>query len=92
MRRGGLLVLILCLMASACARGQTTAGPQPETQASTAPAGTVPPSSEVAAPSDAPSADVVENLAFTADLVGGGQLEGGDLAGRDVVLWFWAPW
>ena len=29
---------------------------------------------------------------FTADLVGGGQLSGGDLAGRDVVLWFWAPW
>ena len=31
-------------------------------------------------------------LDFSAPLVGGGQLEGGDLAGRDVVLWFWAPW
>ena len=31
-------------------------------------------------------------LGFTAPLVGGGQLEGGDLEGRDVVLWFWAPW
>lgn len=42
--------------------------------------------------SEAAAAGVPANLAFTADLVGGGQLEGGDLAGRDVVLWFWAPW
>ena len=31
-------------------------------------------------------------LDWTAPLVGGGQLTGGDLAGGDVVLWFWAPW
>ena len=29
---------------------------------------------------------------FVADLVGGGQIDANDLAGRDVVLWFWAPW
>lgn len=29
---------------------------------------------------------------FTARVVGGGELEGSSLKGRDVVLWFWAPW
>lgn len=29
---------------------------------------------------------------LTGDLVGGGQLDANDLVGRDVVLWFWAPW
>lgn len=29
---------------------------------------------------------------FVADQVGGGQLDANDLAGQDVILWFWAPW
>ena len=29
---------------------------------------------------------------FTAPAVGGGQIDLGDLAGQDIVLWFWAPW
>ena len=41
---------------------------------------------------DGSAPPVAEALDFTAPLVGGGQLDGGDLAGRDVVLWFWAPW
>ena len=45
------------------------------------------------APSDSAAAKAASQaLGFTAPLVGCGQLEGGDLAGRDVVLWFWAPW
>ncbi len=45
-----------------------------------------------------PSSSATSNGAVTAaldwrePLVGGGQLAGGDLQGRDVVLWFWAPW
>ena len=31
-------------------------------------------------------------LQWSADLVEGGQLDGNDLAGGDVALWFWAPW
>jgi hypothetical protein len=31
-------------------------------------------------------------LDWSVDRLGGGQIDGGDLAGRDVVLWFWAPW
>lgn len=45
---------------------------------------------------DAPSADgtvaqVSGPLSFTGELLGGGQLEGPSLAGRAVMLWFWAP-
>ena len=29
---------------------------------------------------------------FVADQIGGGQLDANDLAGQDLVLWFWAPW
>lgn len=28
----------------------------------------------------------------TVDAVGGGQIAGEELAGRDLALWFWAPW
>ncbi len=31
-------------------------------------------------------------LDFTATTIDGGQIEGSSLEGRDVVLWFWAPW
>jgi hypothetical protein len=53
------------------------------------------PASQSASPSPAPGtseAGTTAALDFSATLVAGGQLEGGDLQGRDVVLWFWAPW
>ncbi|MDA2813196.1 redoxin domain-containing protein [Nocardiopsis sp. RSe5-2] len=31
-------------------------------------------------------------LDFSAPLVGGGEIDGADLQGEPVVLWFWAPW
>lgn len=33
-----------------------------------------------------------EALDFTAPTVDGGEIDGADLHGRPVVLWFWAPW
>lgn len=36
--------------------------------------------------------DAPEALQFTAPLVGGGDIEMAALAGRPVLLWFWAPW
>ena len=36
--------------------------------------------------------EVPAALQFTAPLVGGGEIELGALAGRPVLLWFWAPW
>jgi hypothetical protein len=40
---------------------------------------------------DAPAA-VPAALDFTAPLLGGGEIEMGQFAGRPVLLWFWAPW
>lgn len=38
-------------------------------------------------PTEAPAA-----LQFSAPLIGGGDIELTTLAGRPVLLWFWAPW
>lgn len=38
------------------------------------------------------SGEVPEALAFEASMVGGGDFDAGDYDGRDVMLWFWAPW
>ncbi len=38
------------------------------------------------------NAAVPAALQFSAPLVGGGDLEAASLAGRPVLLWFWAPW
>jgi hypothetical protein len=35
---------------------------------------------------------VPDVLRFSAPLVGGGEIELATLAGRPVLLWFWAPW
>jgi ABC-type glycerol-3-phosphate transport system substrate-binding protein len=36
--------------------------------------------------------EVPEALDFVAPDLRGGEVVGADLAGQDVVLWFWAPW
>jgi len=48
---------------------------------------------EVAAPptTTAPDQEVPEVLDFTATLSDGTTFVGADLAGRDVLFWFWAP-
>ncbi len=38
------------------------------------------------------SAQDADTLRFTATTVDGAQFAGSSLAGRDAVLWFWAPW
>ena len=43
----------------------------------------------VPAPGDAPIEDA---LAFSATTVDGTTFDAGELAGQDVLLWFWAPW
>lgn len=39
-----------------------------------------------------PDRDEAEILDFTAPKLGGGQVVGTEYAGKDVALWFWAPW
>lgn len=58
--------------------------------ASTPPATTA--SSTVAPPSGTAAAAAPEQLKFTGKTVDGKDINGADLAGKPVVLWFWAPW
>ena len=37
-------------------------------------------------------AAVPEELSFTAETIEGASFDGSSLAGKDAVLWFWAPW
>jgi hypothetical protein len=39
-----------------------------------------------------PTASTPEILRFRAPELSGGVLRGADYAGRDLALWFWAPW
>lgn len=60
--------------------------------------GATPAEDVAAAPAD--DAAVVEEAdtsgvglpALVSDTVGGAQIDTNDLAGQDVVVWFWAPW
>ena len=42
--------------------------------------------------SDGGSGGTPAALDFSAPLIGGGEIDGADLQGEPVVLWFWAPW
>lgn len=84
MVRGALIGVVLA--ASACSSAMETAVP-PST-APTAP--TAAPSSSTPEPS--PEMKVPKELRFSAPLLEGGRFRGQEYAGRDVALWFWAPW
>jgi hypothetical protein len=43
-------------------------------------------------PATSASPGVAELLDFTAPALGGGTLRGADYVGKDVAIWFWAPW
>ena len=67
-------------------------GADPEaTPATDAPAPAAVTSDAASAPTNG-STDVPAALQFTAPLISGGEIELGELAGRPVLLWFWAPW
>lgn len=75
---------------AACGGGDEPAAD--ETPAATqAPAATPAPEA-TQAPAPAGAAAVPAALDFSAPLVGGGDIEVAALAGRPVLLWFWAPW
>ena len=43
-------------------------------------------------PRDEPPHEVPDELRFTAPRLGGGMIDGAGYAGKDLVIWFWAPW
>ena len=77
--------LVLVAVLAACG-GDPAGAPQP--------APTPPATSQASAttPASGTPAAVPEQLKFTAKTVDGKEVNGADLAGKPVVLWFWAPW
>ncbi|MEV6707111.1 TlpA family protein disulfide reductase [Micromonospora wenchangensis] len=80
------------LAASACAVGPTSAQPAAEVAVPVATAPTsAAPSSAAPTPTGAPAV-VPDALRFTGRTLDGTAFSAATLAGRPVVLWFWAPW
>ncbi|AXO36026.1 redoxin family protein [Micromonospora sp. B006] len=95
-RAASRLTTAAVLAATLAAATACAAGPE---------AGAVPPAGPAAAPSDAaspavtpggptfvPPAAVPATLSFTGKTLDGTAFSAADLAGRPVLLWFWAPW
>ena len=93
LRRGGTAaVLVVALLATASCTGTVppdaaAAGATPAPASSSA-APTVP---AAGSPTAAP-APIPDTLRFTGTTLDGSPLDATTLAGRPVVLWFWAPW
>lgn len=83
-RRATILLMFVAVMVTACATPQPTTGQPP---AATDPA--PPPTAASAAPS---ALSVPDSLKFTAKTIDGQPFDAATLAGKPVVLWFWAAW
>lgn len=95
MRRLALLLVIL-LLAVACSGGGESAsgGGGSASEPATVPSSTQSTGPEVASgPSvDSGGQSTPEILDFQSQTVSGDAFQGGDFAGKDLMLWFWAPW
>ena len=91
------LPLLAATVLAACAggNGQPEAAPVATAAMTTAATTTTPQLSTTDVPatgSESGPIEVPAALQLTAPLVDGGEIELGELAGRPVLLWFWAPW
>jgi thiol-disulfide isomerase/thioredoxin len=84
------LLLAVTLLA-ACGQETGPTGATPTTPATSGAQEPAPTKAGKPAKDDA-VAPVPDTLDFTATTVGGETFEGATLAGRPVLLWFWAPW
>jgi hypothetical protein len=83
-----LTVLVAVLVAGCMGEPQQEVAVEESAAASDPP----PPASEPSAGPTPAETPELGPLDFSVPAVGGGQINGADLAGRDVLLWFWAPW
>lgn len=83
-----LVPLCAATLLVACGGGAEPAA----TPVETSPGTTAEASTSGSLTADAPVDGVPTALQFSAPLVGGGEIELGEFAGRPVLLWFWAPW
>ncbi|MEO8328807.1 MAG: redoxin domain-containing protein [Candidatus Nanopelagicales bacterium] len=85
-----LLMLGLAGCGTDTTNDETGSDPTPTPAAAVETAG---PSSSTASPSKkGTDPSVAEELNFTAQTLEGASFDGTELAGRDAVFWFWAPW
>lgn len=89
---GALLLAGSAVLVVACGGGTGAGGAAPSTGAPAASAPEREPPRGTSPATGAEAGAVPEVLAFSATTLDGGTFEGATLAGRDVVLWFWAPW
>ncbi|MFF5171813.1 TlpA family protein disulfide reductase [Micromonospora sp. NPDC000089] len=103
---GAALSGVVLLTGAACAVGPAPGGPAAvgpaatgppftaTSPAATPPAGAAPAGGAAGAPAapGTPPAAVPDALRFTGTTLDGGAFSAAGLAGRPVVLWFWAPW
>lgn len=89
-------MLVLALLAASCASPTPEGEPaQPAAPVTTSPT-SLPTIQEGQGKGDGEEKDektpVPRELRFTAPALGGGTIRGADFAGKDLVMWFWAPW
>ncbi len=97
--RATIAAATLAVLAGACGSdtGPGTAPPPTTVQAGAVTTTGVTTPGTTSAPAGRPAttaapADVPEQLRFAVAGVDGAQVVGADYAGKDVALWFWAPW
>ncbi|MDG4796321.1 redoxin family protein [Micromonospora sp. WMMD1082] len=85
---GALAALLLAAALAGCGAGAEATGPAELPPTATPAVGAAPP------PSTGPASPVPvpETLRFTGRTLDGAAFDAATLAGRPVVLWFWAPW
>lgn len=88
--RSATLVVVIALLAGACSSVPERPGAEPERAPTLGPSAASKPVGPVAG--TGPSADVPQVLDFSAPQLGGGTVDGASFAGRDIAIWFWAPW
>ncbi len=81
--RHAALLIVMGVFSAACA-----SSPSPAPADGARPS----PSSAEAKPSPGEERPVPEILGFSAPRLSGGTVEGSEFAGRDLAIWFWAPW
>jgi hypothetical protein len=74
----------LVLLLASCA--------SPETDAQTGASSSSTQAAVQSSPAATGAAPATQLLDFTAPKLGGGQVVGSELAGKDVAMFFWAPW
>ncbi|MFI7508778.1 redoxin family protein [Micromonospora aurantiaca] len=95
MRTAARVTAAALLAATLAAATACAAGPEPGDRAGAvapAPPAAASPSGPASAPASASPAVVPAALSFTGKTLDGTAFDAAALAGRPVVLWFWAPW